>query len=322
MSISPPLDWPLAPGLWLIRAVVLAAGVELVVLRLVTRTAIHIPGISKVESPYRLAAETGRYAYYVALVLVVIALGSVVRRELQAGRIGWNLVAVGWFIAAAGATRLGLMSDSALSWSVVGSAVLLVPATMRRYQTRMAPILLFGTSFVVAGLHNATQSQGIGSFIGQAPNGLLVLAEALAVLACLTSPMLVETKRRTTPLVGGVGMAIATFMALVANQATVKILLLWNFGLAGYFPAIVYSIAFGALTFTVLQSRPTDARLALGLGLLVIGGLGLHSSYQSGLVLLGLVVLGAPDLEEETAVWKPEPFRPRLRFPLTTASTN
>ena len=313
MSTSPSLDPPLAPGLWLMRAVVLAAGIELVVLRLMTRTAIHIPGISKVENPYRLAAETGRYAYYVALVLVVIALGSVTRREWQAGRFGPNSVAIVWFIGAAGATRLGLMSDSALAWSVVGSALLLLPAAMRRYQPRMLPIVLFGMSFVIAGIHNAAQSEELGSFIGQAPNGLLVLAEALAILACVTSPMLVQTKLRTAPLVAGVGIASITFMALLASQATAKILLLWNFGLAGYFPAIAYAIAIGALTFTALQSRRTDGQLALGLVLLIIGGLGLHSSYQSGLVILGLAALGAPDLESKTVIWKPEQSPSRVR---------
>ena len=172
---------------------------------------------------------------------------------------------------------------------------MLLPAAMRRYQPRMLPILLFGMSFATAGLHAATQSGGFGTIMGPAPAGLLPLTEALAVLACIASPMLVRINLRRAPLLAGVGVAFATLIALLASPATVKILLLWNFGLAGYFPAIVYAVAFGTLAFTALSCRSTDTPLALGLALLVLGGLGLHSSYQSGLVILGLVTLGTTD---------------------------
>jgi hypothetical protein len=123
--------------------------------------------------------------------------------------------------------------------------------------------------------------------------------------------MLVRTEVRRAPLLIGAGVALATFMALLASPATVKILLLWNFGLAGYFPAFFYAVAFGALAFTALSSRSTDAPLALGLALLVFGGLGLHSSYQSGLVLLGLVALATTNPTRETAAWIPEASEPR-----------
>ncbi len=311
MTTHPSLQASGGGELWLIRAAVVAAGIELVVLRLVTRTAIHIPGISRVESPYRVTAEMGRLAYYVAVVLVVVALGSVLWRGLAAGRFGWNAVAIAWFIGAAGATRLGLTSDSTLAWSVVGSVLMLLPAALRRYQPRMLPILLFGMSFALAGLHAATQVNGFGSILGPAPTGFLPIAEALAVVACIASPMLVRTKVRRAPLLIGAGVALATFMALLASPATVKILLLWNFGLAGYFPAFFYAVAFGALAFTALSSRSTDAPLALGLALLVFGGLGLHSSYQSGLVLLGLVALATTNPTRETAAWIPEASEPR-----------
>lgn len=280
-------------GLWLVRAAVVAAAVELLVLRLFTRTAIHIPGISKVESPYRITAEVGRFAYYVAVVLLAVALGSLVWRRLAAGRFTWNAVAIAWFIGAAGATRLGLVSDSLLAWSVLGSALMLLPSAMRRYERRLPPVLLFGFSFAIAGLHAATQSGTFGTIAEPAPDGLLPLAEGLAVLACATSPMLVRAGPRKAPFMVGIGFGLASLIALLASPATVKILLLWNFGLAGYFPALVYAIAFGTLAFTIFSCRVADPRLALGLTLLVFGGLGLHSSYQSGLIVLGLATIAA-----------------------------
>ncbi len=43
----------------------------------------------------------------------------------------------------------------------------------------------------------------------------------------------------------------------------------------------------------MLSARHNDPHLALGLALVAIGGLGLQSCYQGGLVILGLATLGS-----------------------------
>ena len=294
---------------WLIQVVVIAAAFELIVLRVATRTAIHIPGISRIETPYRTTAEIGRLAYYVSVVLIVTMLIVVLWRRVTTGGRWLSGLAIGWFLVVAGSTRLGLTADSTLAWSVVGSVGILLPAAIRRFERRMLPVLLFGVSFVVAGVHSATQAGGLAtSVLGPAPDGLLPLAEGLALLSCVLSPMLVGARVRRGPVVAGVGVALVTFIALLVSPATIKIILLWNFGLAGHFPTVLYGLAFGALVFTVLSARTTDPHLAFGLALIAIGGLGLHNSYQSGLVILGLATLG-----NVGPIQVPDPPGPGLR---------
>jgi hypothetical protein len=81
--------------------------------------------------------------------------------------------------------------------------------------------------------------------------------------------------------------------SLAANSSTTKILLLWNFGLPGALPAIAYGLALGAFACTMAVLWRGGDRLAVAaLALLVAGGIGLHSTYQSALVVTGLAVLG------------------------------
>lgn len=307
-------------GLWLLRTVAVAAAVELVVLRTMTRTAIHIPGIARVEGPYRVVAETGRFAYSAAVLLVAVALGWMAWKEWERRRLTVSLAAVVWFLAAAAAARLGLISDSVLDLSVIGGVLLLATAAIGKYRARALPVLLFAMSFAAAGLHGAGPAAGLGSgVVLSAPDGLLPLAEALAIVACLASPMLVSGRLRRAPLVAAAVVALATLLALLASPATVKILLLWNFGLAGYFPALVYAGAFGTLAFTALTSRMPDPYLAVGLALLVLGGISLHSSYQSGLVVLGLLAVARSGPDPGTAFVR-HPARTAVRVSLPASA--
>ncbi len=104
-----------ASDTWLIRLAVAVAALELIILRLATRTAIHIPGISRIESPYRTTAEIGRLAYYVSVVLVVTVLVVFLWRRARSGGLGVGGLAIAWFLVVAGSTRLGYTSDSTLA---------------------------------------------------------------------------------------------------------------------------------------------------------------------------------------------------------------
>jgi hypothetical protein len=95
-------------------------------------------------------------------------------------------------------------------------------------------------------------------------------------------------------LTRGVAVAVAgaTLVALVVSPATPRILLLWNAGLTGALPAAVYAMAFGAVAAAIVRPwREGRVWTAIALCLLVEAGLGFHSTYQSGLAILGLAVL-------------------------------
>jgi hypothetical protein len=79
---------------------------------------------------------------------------------------------------------------------------------------------------------------------------------------------------------------------LLGGAATTKILMLWNFGLSGALPSILYAAAAGALGLTVVALARQRRGLAVaGVALVAIGGIGLHSTYQSGLAVVGLAAL-------------------------------
>ncbi len=91
----------------------------------------------------------------------------------------------------------------------------------------------------------------------------------------------------------GASVGVLTFgMFAGSGGSTSRILLLWNEGLSGTLPGTVYAVAAGTLTIAfvaLLQGRHYLAAMAIVL--LVAGGLGLHNTYQSGLVIAGLAVL-------------------------------
>ena len=99
------------------------------------------------------------------------------------------------------------------------------------------------------------------------------------------------------------------------NGPIAKILLLWNVGLAGYLPSVLYGIAAGAVVYTIVVLRATGRRTsAIGLALLFMGGIGLHSTYQTGLVLAGLALLGAADPSDRAIDgWRRHAIRARTR---------
>jgi hypothetical protein len=90
----------------------------------------------------------------------------------------------------------------------------------------------------------------------------------------------------------GAVVGVLVFAGLFRGASTAKVLLLWNEGLAGAFPSVAYALAATTL-FLACAGLATTGRgmAALGVTLLVLGGFGLHSTYQSGLVVVGMATL-------------------------------
>ena len=277
------------------QALVAAAAVELLLLRLFTRTAIHIPGIDQFAGSYSVLAETGRLAYYAATALLVVLLASVALRALAARSLAGALAAlgIGLFLVGAAAALAGSIDDLALAAITLAAVVALVPFAAIALGPRGAVgLLLFVGAFALTVAFRAIEMAG-----GHAPSALLPAAESLALLFALSAPLLfVREGRNRRRLILAASLGALVFLALLANPATVKILALWSFGLAGYFPAVVYGAAVGALLYAVLMAVHRGRwSVALGLALLVLGGIGLQSTYQSGLVIAGLGLLaGVP----------------------------
>lgn len=281
---------------WLVPATAATAVAELLVLRVFTRTIIHIPGAQDATAVLGLVADAGRFAYYLAAVLLVITLvllvGDLVRRG--SARSMTAAATVLMFIATSTVARAGLVSDLLLA-TVTGACVVtltcLVTTTVHGYGRRVLPIC-FVAGYACSAAYTALSPTQLRVDRVTGSPTLLFLAEALVLAGATLSPLLVHARRDRLAALVGLTAGLGVLGMLVANASTTKILLLWNIGLSGYFPDVVYAVAFGALVYTVIAlARSGNHLRSLAILLVLAGGIGLHSTYQTGLVVAGLGVL-------------------------------
>lgn len=293
------------------------AGVaEFLLLRTGTRGLIHIPGLERFETPIRALAEIGRFAYYLAVVLLVVTLVSfgVERIRSRGARdlvLGASVVL---FLLVALAGRADLVSADLVGWFSLAVVAGAVGLTWRG--VRSIPVALFAFSSVAAGLSVLGQGDG-GGLSGLTVDWLVISAEVLLVLAALSSPLVVGTRLTSASSIAGAVAATLFAGAFAGGGSTLSIIILWNIGVPGWLSWIAYSLAIGALT-TSLWLAVTSGRLttAIGLTLLVAGGVGVISTYQTGLVLAAILFLYASpgrgaDMEarisDDHVLDKPEP---------------
>lgn len=288
---------------WLARATLLAALTETVVLRVATRTAIHVPGIEQLAAPYGVVAGVGRWAHHAASLLVALTLVALGRSLVGQGRRA-EAAAAGLVLVTAVAARLGAVDDLTLAMAVGAAVAGLAAAAVRCGAGPRLPVALFAAAFTVSAVHAVTQAlSGAGALRPASTVPLLVVAEVLVLAATVGLPAALPGVSRRD-LAMGVVAGLVVLAAFTASTATSTILLLWTFGLAGYLPVAVYAVAAGALVAGLgALGRGSQPDRMVGLALVALGGVGLHSSYQSGLVVAGLALLvaSAPVVATTTA---------------------
>ncbi len=265
---------------------------ELLLLRIGTRTLIHIPGLGRFETPIRVLAEAGRLAYYAAAVLlmgVLVSMAYVRFKNRNPNNMLGGFAVVG-FLLVAGAGRIGVVSLSVVGWCLVAALVAALVAGWRGRGS--VPLALFALGVVAAGWSALGQGAG-GGLTGRQVDSLLIIAEISLVLAGLTAPLLLEEPPTRRALLIGLGAAIVTTAMLSVGPSTVWILVLWTLGVPGWLPGIVYAFALGGLVTTWWSALGSGQwHIGVGLVLLTAGGVGAISTYQSGLVLAGVLLVG------------------------------
>lgn len=292
---------------WLASVVVAVSLAELTILRLGTRTAIHIPGIEEVATPYRIASGAGRLAFYLAVVLLVVLLVSIARELHRRAESHLAACVLGFVaIAALGAFDVG-------GTGLTGPAVALIVAALAfAAALRVDPALrtlvaLYTIAYVLGGAAAYVQNDPTVG-LGPAPR-LIWWAELGAIAAAVLAGPLVRRSigRGWLPshrlAVAATGLGLAVTVSLLASPATSSILLLWNFGLTGILPGALYGLAAASLFVAVVSSRRHgEDLLALAVVLLTLGGVGLTSTYQSAMIVaaLGLLCLSGPRLPADS----------------------
>lgn len=275
---------PLPP--LLVGVAALAAAVELVLLRLATRTFVNIPGLERWSGPIGSVAAAGRIAYFVTVVLIVVLLVTACSRRFGRGVPAQALQAgaIIGFLATALVTRLEWLDTDA---SVVLSVVTLVVAgAASGGGIRRIPIIAFLIAVVT---HTIATVAGLAT----GPTaGWLLAAELLALVAAVTAPLLAGSRPDGRSMAIGVGVGIIAAGAIAPLGSPVRILTLWAFGVTGSLPIWAYGLGMAAIVAAVVDAvGRRDVHLAAGLTLLLSAGVGIVSTYQSALALAGLVVL-------------------------------
>jgi hypothetical protein len=295
----------------LIAATLLAAGTELVLLRLISRIGVHIPALPWLRGMYEAAVAAGNVAFPVATVLAAALLAALALR--LAGRARAAALAVitvlgfqVWLLAAptgaAGAALHAFLLAGALPAIVLAAA----PAGLRR-----GPLVFLG--LVAGGQALAAVQAGsaqLASLGGRAlPLEVAVLGEPLLLAALLAAPALLAPPRwpRAALIGGGVAALVAAGMML-GNGSTARILAIWTFGVQMPAPWPLYALAAGTLAATAIAHwRAGRIAASAGLLLLALGGFAPPSSYQADLMLAGLVLLAFP--QSAARAEAPEPSR-------------
>lgn len=289
-------------ALWLGVAVVL----ELVFLRTGTRTLVHIPGLGRFEVPIGMLGEVGRFAFYLSLVLVVATLAyigwSCWTRRTRAGRLvgGFALT----FLLAAGLGRLGIVTDPAVAWFALFTMVGTLLVTWNG--VRSIPVALFVTASALSTWSVLGQGTG-GGLSGQAVDVSTVTAEALLILTGVTAPLLVAGRVTRSALLAGLVVVVGVSAGFSVGGSTLAILTLWNLGVPGWFAPIAYGFALGGLVVTLwsaISARMTTTACAVVL--LVGGGIGPISTYQTALALTAVLLLGITKFESPTDLEQPD----------------
>lgn len=288
----------------LVVALGVASAVELVILRLLTRTAVHIPALEHLQTPYEWLSDGGRYAYFVSIALMLPVLALLALRLGNGRRLA--LAGVALFISAAVGSSFELIHRAVLDVATITAVSLLAAGVVWHLPARRSaiPVLCFGFATVAGGVYvtmPALQDLGLPS---SQPVFLLNGLEYFALAFALSSPLLLGRGPDRASQWAGAVVALLGVAVFIGNGSTMRFLLLWNVGLAGLFPGVVYAVAAGALALTAVGfARSGSGLAAAGLLLLVTGGVGLQSTYQSGLVVAGMAAM-AIALTSEPRDWR------------------
>lgn len=266
--------------------------VELLLLRTGTRTLIHIPGLGQFDVSIGILNEVGRFAYYLAAVILVSTLIYLGHILWQTGTRTSKVVSgVVWlFLAVALAGRTGLITPTTVGWLSLVVLIALLASTWSG--VRSIPRALFVAAWVLAAWAVLGQDVGRG-LSGQSVDVLVVAAEGLLLLAGVTAPLLVSERPGTRSLVAGFGAFLVVAAGFSFGGSTLSILTLWNLGVPGWFSPIAYGLAFGGLVVAAWTALANKERLvAAAIALLVAGGVGTISTYQTALVFTAVLLLG------------------------------
>lgn len=287
----PQIDRTLATFAW---ALALAAAMEFLLLRNMSRTALHIPDVEDAQALYTVGSNTGRYAFFVAIAALAGCLGALARMAFSTrdARAGCVFVALGAFTGAA--VLAATDAPRPLSIGLGLSAVVVASALAVTNSPRLAPLVaLIGLAFTAS----STWHIAHGTNVTNGP-ALAWIIEIATIAAAFALPLALRVRFTIADVTAGTVVGILFLGYVSSSPSTAGILLLWNGGLAGLLPAPIYSLALAVLIATgVALGRCGRAHVLPAAVLFVCASLTLQNSYQTGLLVVALLLLAVLPVE-------------------------
>ena len=293
----------------LAAALLAAALLELVFLRLITRIGVHLPREEAVSGGIRAASFFGSLAFnfgsILAIALVVLLLGSTVLR-INHGIVRLLLATLS--AAMLGGLALSLATGSATADALFGlTATLLVGllglALVRHEglsrQARLALALIVFAYFCYQYYTLAHLFYRLLDYPSLPPMSVPVLrlGEGLVVVAGGAVFWAWGAERWRRAGLAGIALVVVLLLAVGLSSAspasTMSILALWTTGLSLFLPLPFYLLSLGLYLLTLIACwRSGDASwIGAGLLLVLLAGYMPEATYHHLLLLLGVVFL-------------------------------
>jgi hypothetical protein len=283
-------------GVWLAPAVVIAASIEFVTLRVLVQSG---PALESGRAT-RILLEglllLGLTALTAGVILAIVLIASISTRFISTGdpslvllgSAGITLVAVLALAVIPFGPRSSLLLPSmALSIVALSSVVFL---RMRSASVRV-PVTLFGVTGLMISAHFLTVASGAGPVKLSSGMSFLHFGEMLVLVAGAAALILVRRPISRWAFVSGIsagGFLLAWQTAMPWLPSTVAI---WNFGVSTFLPAPAYALILGMFTLAVVQLLRQDFPLGAALVLIALGGLKWDVPYFHLLGVAGLLLL-------------------------------
>lgn len=288
-----PPAWPRS-----LRAILLALPIaalaELLLMRTFYRVGVFIPKEGAFRSVYAALTDVGSFAFNLASVLALAALGLLAvtafrRRDTALGLVLGAFLASILLARGAGVEGLGPLPRLAF-----GLAVLAVVVPFLRSGADAAHRVMVG-AVAACLLLSSYAGVAVGPGVGRLPGVVVaqIVAELLVMVAAFAAPAAwLGTERfRPGPAIVAAPLAAAFLAAWTANGSVTGILVLWSLGLRLYLAPWVYAVGLWAFLSTGigwLRHRPWRSA---GLVLLLTAGMLLGSTYQQAVAVVALVLL-------------------------------
>lgn len=267
---------------------------ELLLTRMFYRVGIFIPKDGVFRTAYAVLSDVGSFAFDLASVLSLVALGLLTLAALHRGNRPLAFVIAAFVVSILAARVVGVLAVGPVPRLAFVLALLAVAGPFLRSSADLAHRLLVATvaaCFVLSAYGGIAQGAGVARTPGVA--GSQLAAEVFVVFAAaIAAAAWVRTDGfRPRPPVVAAPLAATFVAAWMANGAVTGILVLWTVGLRLYLAPWIYAIALGAFLTAALGWLRRWPWRSAGLVLLIGGGMLLGSTYQQSLGVLAMVLL-------------------------------